>query len=219
MIWHIFKKDLRLLWRYALGLAVVQGLTTVAIYRMDEGVDDLQALWQFVLIGGLLGALVLIAVVVHQDAIPGVRQDWLARPIRRRDLLAAKLLFVVLWMSGPAFLTNWLAAMAHGFSWEKSLSAALAYSIPMLIGYYLPFLGFASLMRNLTETVVGVVVAIIVLVELQSFAKQAGGLRLAQFGSGTDWVVDWAELLCCCAALRRSCPYSISGARPGMHEG
>jgi hypothetical protein len=36
---------------------------------------------------GILGTGFLIASVVHQDAIPGVRQDWLVRPVKRRDLL------------------------------------------------------------------------------------------------------------------------------------
>jgi hypothetical protein len=42
------------------------------------------------------GVATLIAALVHQDGLVGVRQDWLERPIRRRDLFAAKVLFVVL---------------------------------------------------------------------------------------------------------------------------
>src|SRR2546423_5869145 len=43
----------------------------------------------------------LIAAIVHVEAIPGVRQDWLVRPIRRGNLLLEKFLFVVLMVGGP----------------------------------------------------------------------------------------------------------------------
>src|SRR5689334_19378146 len=101
MIWHIFKKDLRLLWRLALGLASVQCLETLLIYESDMGVPNLAQMFRVLDAITLLGGGLLIAAAVHQDAIPGVRQDWLVRPIRRVDLLAAKLLFVVLMVGLP----------------------------------------------------------------------------------------------------------------------
>src|SRR5437867_3622807 len=90
---------------------------------------------------------------VHVDAIPGVRQDWLVRPIKRRDLLAAKLLFVILLVQGPILLTDFVGAAANGFPFAQSLSASLSHNVFWLATFYLPVLAFASLTRNFTEAV------------------------------------------------------------------
>src|SRR5580700_10391304 len=100
MIWHIFRKDCRLLWRTAIGVTLIHAmdrviLSSAGIFRNGEVSPQ-------VLLSGLLGTVsllasaVLIVMVVQQDSILGVRQDWLVRPIRRRDLMLSKVLFVAL---------------------------------------------------------------------------------------------------------------------------
>ena len=63
----------------------------------------LSAIVQFL---SLLTTALLIALVMHQDNLPGLQQDWLVRPIRRRDLALSKLLFLVLLAQGPSSLPN-----------------------------------------------------------------------------------------------------------------
>jgi hypothetical protein len=58
----------------------------------------------------------LITAAVHLDAVPGVRQDWLIRPIRRRDLMLAKLLFAALAVQAPILVANTAAFLISGFS-------------------------------------------------------------------------------------------------------
>ena len=53
-----------------------------------------------------LASSFLIVAIVQQDAIPGVRQDWLVRPIRRRDLFLAKMLGVLLMALLPIFAAD-----------------------------------------------------------------------------------------------------------------
>ena len=43
----------------------------------------------------------LIVLAIHQEAIPSITQDWLVRPIKRSDLLLAKVLPVVLVIHAP----------------------------------------------------------------------------------------------------------------------
>src|SRR5207249_6394143 len=102
MIWHICKKDLKLLWPFVLGAAGIQVTSAGLCYAMDhirvtEALLNISNLLQ---LGALLASALLIATVVHLDAIPGVRQDWLVRPLSRRDLLLAKVLFVLLLVHG-----------------------------------------------------------------------------------------------------------------------
>ena len=103
MIWHIFKKDFRLLWRFAAVVAVLEFLAVSVLYQADHGGFDgrrTSALLNVLVVLQLIGSAALAAAAVHSDAVPGVRQDWLVRPIPRRDLLSAKVLFVVLVVQG-----------------------------------------------------------------------------------------------------------------------
>jgi hypothetical protein len=156
MVWHIFKKDWKLLWQLVVGLAAIHLTTAWIIFRTQFGAEySLSSLLELFMASGYLGTACLIAVVVHQDALPGVRQDWLTRPVRRRDLLLAKFLFVLLFVQGPVILGDLVVALADGFSLTKSLVAATARGIFFLLGFTLPVLAFASLTSQFAEAVVG----------------------------------------------------------------
>src|SRR5215831_10107246 len=105
MVWHIFRKDWKLLWQLVLGLAAIHLATAWIIFSSQFWAhNSLASLLEIFVGSGYLGTACLVAVVVHQDAIPGVRQDWLTRPIRRRDMLLAKFLFVLVLVQGPVIL-------------------------------------------------------------------------------------------------------------------
>jgi hypothetical protein len=120
-----------------------------------------------VLLSGMLGIVsllatgVLIVMVVQQDAIPGLTQDWLVRPIRRRDLLLSKVLFVALLVQGPIFLIEVGQCLAAGFPIGPSLAAPLSRSVWMLLAMDLPVLAFATLTRSLAHAA-GAAIAIVV---------------------------------------------------------
>src|SRR4029453_3618761 len=112
MVRHILKKDWQLLWPLVAALTALQILLAFARYRAGHFLNGLPTVPAAFL--ELLAAATLIVLVVHEDPVPGVRQDWLVRPIPRRDLFFAKLLFVFLLGRGagggagfPAGLGNW----------------------------------------------------------------------------------------------------------------
>jgi hypothetical protein len=141
----------------------------------------------------MLASGILVAAVVHLDAIPGVRQDWLVRPIKRRDLLAAKLLFVILLVEGPILFTDFVGAAANGFPFAQSLSAALSRGVFWLATFYLPVLGFASLTRNFTEAVAGAVIAFVAFVVLmQAVVGHSEGVVLR---TSAGWLTELALTL------------------------
>src|SRR5262249_4610319 len=111
MIWHIFKKDVKLSWRLAAGVALLHWASALAAFTMLTTTSVTAAvkarnLAGMLIIGGLIATGFIITTVVHNDAIPGVRQDWLVRPLRRRDLMLAKVLFVLLMVQLPVFLAD-----------------------------------------------------------------------------------------------------------------
>jgi hypothetical protein len=170
MIWHIFKKDWTLLWRFAAGVGALYFALMVALLRIGrfggtplagrgfspwgEDLTLFTATSMFPLLC-LLASAFLITAIVQQEAIPGVRQDWLVRPIRRRDLFLAKMLGVLLMVIGPIFAADLLGALFNGFAVWPAISAALGHSLWLWIIPFLPVFVLATLTRNFMEMIVG----------------------------------------------------------------
>jgi ABC-type transport system involved in cytochrome c biogenesis permease component len=158
MIWHIFKKDVKLSWRMAAAVACLHWASAVAALIMLTTTSNPAALKArnlagILIIGGLAATGFIITAVVHHDAIPGVRQDWLVRPVRRRDLILAKVLFVALMVQLPVFLGDAAASLFTGISLPSSLMSALQRSAIQMLVINLPFLALAAITQNLLEIV------------------------------------------------------------------
>ena len=87
MVWHIFRKDLKLLWWMVAGAALINLIQRANLSSMGP-LFRVSLSPQVVLSGmlgivGLLSTGVLIVMVVQEDALPGLRQDWLVRPTSR----------------------------------------------------------------------------------------------------------------------------------------
>ena len=128
MIWRIFRKDCRLLWRHVATVAAAQ-MTNAALWFWLEPFNQPRGLVTFAQLfaaATFLGMASLIVAAVQEDAVPGHAQDWLIRPIRRADLLGAKLLFVAALVQGPALVADLAHGMAAGFAFFDSLAAAVS---------------------------------------------------------------------------------------------
>lgn len=162
MIAHIVLKDLRRLWPFVAGLAVLQFALAAVQVALGFFPDDHRALAQAANILGGVGMLLIFFIgvlVVQLDPVPDDRQDWLVRPIRRRDLLAAKLLFVILAVHLPLFAANLAQGLADGFPLGQAISAAACWSVYQFAGLTLPALAAAALTRTVGQTL-GLVLAI-----------------------------------------------------------
>src|SRR5437016_3655523 len=189
MIWHICKKDMKLLWPFVLGAAGIQVTSAGLRYAIDHFrvSEALLNIFNVLQLGTLLVSALLVATVVHQDAIPGVRQDWLVRPLSRRDLLLAKVLFVLLMVDGPILLTDTMQGLLNGFPIGQSLTAAASHSVYLLFGLSLPVLAFASLTRNMAEAVIGAVLGSLGFVVFQILFN-SNGRMVTVAGTALFWV-------------------------------
>jgi|GEM_PF-2828169 len=194
MIWHIFKKDFKLLWPYAAMFAALQILSSVILILkplFDNGYADVADYsstnaWQMILVvSTLLAGAFLIALLVHQDALPGVRQDWLIRPISRTHLLLSKILSVVLLIHVPMLAADLLYALACGFPPGAAFGQSAVRNILLLMMASFPLLAFASMTKNLMEAIVGVFVIALSFIFFM-FATEALRWRSATFWSPTD---------------------------------
>jgi hypothetical protein len=196
MAWHIFKKDFKLSWQFALAVALVSWLTAFVYSRLGHFAENhvLTSLLDLLAVVRAMGSGFLIAYVVQHDSLPGVRQDWLIRPIRRRDLLAAKLLFVILLVQGPVFVGDLAGGLAEGFSFSSCFMAALSRSVYLFLGFDLPVLAFASITRNFSEAVVGGLglFFLVMFFQVMFFGMNNGSLHpiAATFQTGMAWAPE-----------------------------
>ncbi len=180
MIRHIVIKDWKLLWPMAALVAAIQAGREWAVY--GSGLFELSpaaaALMQPLTLAWFIGIAALTAAAVHQDAIPGVDQDWLIRPLRRTDLVLAKLAFLALTISAPMVALNLAHALAMGMPLGASIEAVLAKDAFIFACFIVPVAALASTARNMTELVV--IGAALVL----TFAASLG---LSSFLFGANW--------------------------------
>ena len=194
MIWHIFRKDWKLLWKFVVGLGALHVFFATMLYQLDHGAEHhaLASFMELFAMSSLFGSAILIAAAVHLDSIPGVRQDWLVRPVRRFDLLAAKFLFAVLLVQMPVFLADLFAALASGFSFGEALKGAAARGLFWLLALVVPSLAFGSVTRNLTECVLGGLAVFIVGAGFKSLAwpLMPGGIADPTINTGIGWLTE-----------------------------
>jgi hypothetical protein len=153
MVWHIFKKDWKLLWLFVITVASLHWIAAFITFELGLFSEDpmLEMLSDSVPILAFFGSMFLIAAIVHLEAIPGTRQDWLTRPIPRGSLLLEKFLFMVIVVEGPIFVGNLFQGLANGFSWRSSLLSAMSHAILFFFFLIMPIFAFASVTKNMTE--------------------------------------------------------------------
>ncbi len=153
MAWHIFKKDLTLLWPIA-GLSILAqwGLYGL-VFWMDLGpqAQYLRPLAQLSVAAVFLALVFAMALDVQQEPFPGTRQDWLIRPIRRWDLLLAKLLFVLLVVHVPMVVGDVAGMTARGFPFSEAVGAAVQRTLLLFVTLSLPALALAAMTRTVGQ--------------------------------------------------------------------
>ena len=190
MVWHLFKKDLRLLWPFALIVLLGQAINGALHFVRDHFVTTLPFGYVTILFPMivLLGMAALAVTVVHQDPLPGSAHDWLARPIVRRDLLLAKLLFVIVTIHLPMLLLDFSEAMLSGTPASEALFAALNRCAFLFGAITAPALMLGAVTASLAEAVLlgGVVAVGLAAVILVLSASPPGSSPRSPMGLG--WI-------------------------------
>jgi hypothetical protein len=186
VIWHIFKKDVRLLWPFAALAALIHGVNAVPA-AFSTGIDTLFFVSIPLALVSLLSLVALVVSVAQQDLVPGERQDWLIRPINRLHLVAAKLLFVVLLGLAPICAADVALGLVHELPLGDVVAASVRRSAALLCYICVPTLIVAAMTRTLTEFVVTVAVAAIALIGLFSVTPVVGLVDTLS-ASGIAWI-------------------------------
>jgi hypothetical protein len=167
---NIFRKDARQFWlEIALSVTVVFAFALVCPNQWrifhDQSVQNrmtfiLRALCLLMVTGWWL----LIARVVHAESLVGDRQFWITRPYEWKKLLAAKLLFLAVWIGVPYLLAQLLVLAEAGFHPLAYFPGLLINILLFSVAYLLPMVALATVTSNfarLTMTVLGVLIVFI----------------------------------------------------------
>lgn len=195
----VLRKDLQLFWLIAALTATLNVLANVsAIVTQTEVMGGL------VVGASLLATTLLIVLVFHEDSAVSGKRGWLTRPVPGMTILAAKCIFVLLFVLLPGMLGNVLdgfyvgrppvsvlaSGMAEGFS-----GAALSWVVWTMV--------LAALTSGIRQAIGAFLLCIVMLVLALFFAWPVSGLMdTADSGAGgisigaqtLEWLATLAAL-------------------------
>ena len=181
-IWNIIAKDLTGLRWQALLVIVLQFTYAAILFRplgaAGPGFSEILLGWLLV-----VTHLYFIVWAVHAEAIPGDRQYWLTRPFTRPQLLAAKLLLVLLVIHIPLFLSDCLILIGHQFNPLHYLGGLFWRQFLYLFAGTVLMLALAAVTRNFAHFALAAILLIAGVVLLPSLLPW-----LAMHWGGLTWV-------------------------------
>jgi hypothetical protein len=163
---HLVRKDVR---AHDAWLAVFLGITAVRAALVASGIDarvsDQNLLTSLALghfLFTLLHAALLAAtavLLVQDDRLVGTTAFWLTRPVRRTDLVFAKLGTAVVVLAVAPALVDALVMALNGLS-PLDTACAIAEGIVLRLAIVLPVMALASVTADLAAFVVSAIAAL-----------------------------------------------------------
>lgn len=155
-ILHIFKKDAEHNWPEILISLALLGLSTrqelhpwqhgSALYSVRPTFSDLAG--RYVTPITIIFWVFLIVRVVQEESLVGDRQWWVTKPYEWWKLLAAKLLFIFIFVSVPLFHVQLLLLYQFGFPILPSLATLVVSQLAFYFVLFLPAVFLASLTKS-----------------------------------------------------------------------
>jgi hypothetical protein len=216
MIWHIFRKDCNALARGIYAVALLNAISTamlIAVGPFDRSQWYISSLAMSVI--ALSSMLLLTAAAVMQDAPSINEQDWRVRPIRRRDLIAAKLLFAILAVHGPLLVLDFVGGVAQGFGALPTASAALARGGALFLSLTLPAMVLATLARDLGAWLRAIIGVAVLLILFGAAIERLMPWRPHYSGTGLGWIPTFVTLILVVVAACSILPLRYHSPRRG----
>ena len=130
----------------------------------------------------------LIAVVIHQEVLPGHQQYWLTRPYSWKSLLAAKALFIVSFINLPKLLADFVILEGQGFQAASYWTSFIASQLLFTAVWLLPYAALAAVTRNLRQFFLAVLIGWILLTLPSFFLDSSSYLLFRGIWFGAAWM-------------------------------
>jgi hypothetical protein len=180
---HIFKKDVRHLWfEIAVAITVVAAFAFVGARRalwLVNPETNRTAAWVLVLVLLPLAWWTLIARVIHDETLPGDRQFWISRPYSWKSLLAAKALFILVFINVPMLFADAVIVRAYGLHpFSAQLPGLLWSEVLLAVVFILPIAALSAVTAGFVQLTFAVLTPCVVGLGLAIVAPEAvlGGL-------------------------------------------
>lgn len=178
---HIVWKDMRALW-WELSAATVATLGMAGL-QFAPVTMPLQTLREVSPVLAVLAWALLVVQLVQVDALVGTEHDWRTRPIRRRDLVLAKVLFVAIFVGLPMVVGDAIVLMGNGFAPLNYVPGMLGKMAWLVVVILLPAAALGAITRTVPQALLAALgTAIVVGVSLAAVSTGRGSW------GGADWV-------------------------------
>ncbi len=168
---HIFKKDARhLRWEIALALLVLAAFA-YSDARRDWSANDPVGLSNILKLFPLLAWFIQIARVIQAEAPPGDKQFWLTRPYSWKSLLAAKIVFLLMFIALPLTIADAAIVTAQGFPIREHIAGLIWMQILWGVQFVLPVAALAAIASSLRSIVFWAVAFVAATAGLSSYAQ------------------------------------------------
>jgi hypothetical protein len=165
---HIFRKDVREFRREAAVVFVLSAALVLLGVSTWEGIQEWSSrpagdIGPLILLLPIAWCL-LIARVIHAEALPGDRHFWLTRPYSRVGLLLSKAMFILVFINVPLLIAQAAILWLSGFPLLSFVSGLLWNQLLITALVLLPAATVAALTRNLAQFLpAGVLAAAVIL--------------------------------------------------------
>jgi hypothetical protein len=200
---HIFLKDVRHL-RYEIAAAVFISATFAftgarrALAFTEPGANQGIA-WGLLLLLLPLIWWILIARVIHAEALPGHRQFWLTRPYVWKSLLAAKTLFILIFVNLGLLIADVVIVRAFGFSIVHEIPGLLWTQVLLIAAFVLPVAALSALTPGFLQLILTILTFSIAALAWTIFLPVLGFGR-NMFWMELEWIRIYSALLVVAAA-------------------
>ncbi len=209
-ILHIFAKDARHQWlEILISLALVGTMAYTyrshwaagALYGNAVSFSPLglvSSLPEMLVVIVPLSWWLVISPAIHEEKLVGDRQFWITRPYEWKKLLAAKVLFLIVFLYVPLLLAQFVMLAQAGFSPFSYIPGLLYDQLLLTCALVLPLVTLAALTRNFARMTLAVLGAAACLVAIVLLASNAPEDRVAIPYGGTIAV---SLAVCVCVAV------------------
>src|SRR5258708_19989445 len=168
---HIFKKDVRFLWY---EIAVTLGLVVMLVFY---------PLLEFMV---PIAWCILTARLIYAEPLPGDRLFWITRPYSWRSLLAAKALFILVFVNLPLIVADVILLAKNSFPVLDNLPGVVWSQALITSVFVLPVVVLATITTSLVQLVLAVLVLVLLPISPLWMVSQASDWR------GLEWI--WYSL-------------------------
>ena len=192
-IFHIFRKDIHQHWReIALSVAIIVAYAWHAASQSKTPADFMP--YDFSFLSQILPVLVVVSWALlivrssHAECLVGDRQFWVTRPYEWKQLLAAKLLFVAVFVNVPLLILQVFLLVMTGYLPNSHLSGLLGVQLLWLMFVILPVMTLATVTASIGQFLLGLLGVLLYVIALGSLSSVVPASGVPGGNSVTTWL-------------------------------